>query len=164
MLDATPAQADPGRVTEANPTRPDPEVPERAHRRTFTARYKLDVLAAYDAADPGEKGAILRREGLHSSHVVDWRRARDAGALAALAQPRASHYRRHRSSPAPQRPAPVAQPDRAQPRALSPVEGQAILDALHSDRFVDLAPTEVWACLLYTSDAADEEDSVDLGG
>src|SRR5664280_615225 len=88
MLDATPAQADPGRVTEANPTRPDPEVPERAHRRTFTARYKLDVLAAYDAADPGEKGAILRREGLYSSHVVDWRRARDAGALAALAQPR----------------------------------------------------------------------------
>src|SRR5450759_2470681 len=120
MLDATPAQADPGRVTEANPTRPDPEVPERAHRRTFTARYKLDVLAAYDAADPGEKGAILRREGLYSSHVVDWRRARDAGALAALAQP----------------------------RALSPVECQAILDALHSDRFVDLAPTEVWAILL----------------
>src|SRR5664280_12086 len=88
MLDATPAQADPGRVTEANPTRPDPEVPERAHRRTFTARYKLDVLAAYDAADLGEKGAILRREGLYPSHVVDWRRARDAGALAALAQPR----------------------------------------------------------------------------
>src|SRR5659263_548342 len=65
MLDATPAQADPGRVTEANPTRPDPEVPDRAH-----------------------------------------------------------------------------------PRALSPVECQAILDALHSDRFVDLAPTEVWAILL----------------
>src|SRR5664280_949146 len=42
MLDATPAQDDPGRVTEANPTRPDPEVPERAHRRTFTARYKLE--------------------------------------------------------------------------------------------------------------------------
>ena len=57
VLDATPAQADPGRVTEANPTRPDPEVPERAHRRTLTARYKLDVQAAYDAADPGEKGA-----------------------------------------------------------------------------------------------------------
>ena len=42
----------------------------------------------------------------------------------------------------------MAQPDRAQPRALSPVECQAILDALHSDRFVDLAPTEVWAILL----------------
>jgi len=69
-------------------------------------------------------------------------------ACAAVGRPPASHYRRHRSSPAPQRPAPVAQPDRAQPRALSPVECQAILDALHSDRFVDLAPTEVWAILL----------------
>ena len=48
----------------------------------FTARYKLDVLAAYDAAAQGEKGAILRREGLYSSHIVDWRRARDAGELA----------------------------------------------------------------------------------
>lgn len=70
------------------PERPDPEVPERARRRTFTARYKLNVLAEYDAAEPGEKGAILRREGLYSSHVVDWRRQRDAGALAGLAQPR----------------------------------------------------------------------------
>jgi putative transposase len=69
-------------------------------------------------------------------------------ACAAVGRPQASHYRRHRSSPAPQRPAPVAQPDRAQPRALSSVERQAILDALHSDRFVDLAPTEVWAILL----------------
>ncbi len=67
---------------------PDPEVPERARRRTFTAKYKLEVLAAYDAAGPGEKGAILRREGLYSSHVVEWRRARDAGALAGLARPR----------------------------------------------------------------------------
>src|SRR5664280_2426914 len=58
-------------------------------------------------------------------------------ACAAVGRPPASHYRRHRSSPAPQRPAPVAPPDRAQPRALSPVECQAILDALHSDRFVD---------------------------
>ena len=48
--------------------RPDPEVPERARRRTFTARYKLAVLAEYDAAEPGAKGAILRREGLYSSH------------------------------------------------------------------------------------------------
>lgn len=50
----------------------------------FNAEYKLAVLAEYDAAEPGEKGAILRREGLYSSHVVDWRRARDAGALAGL--------------------------------------------------------------------------------
>jgi hypothetical protein len=68
--------------------RPDPEVPERARRRTFTATYKLKVLAEYDAAADGEKGALLRREGLYSSLIVEWRRARDAGALAALAVPR----------------------------------------------------------------------------
>ena len=73
---------------DALPQRPDPEVPERARRRTFTATYKLEILAAYDAAADGEKGALLRREGLYSSHIVEWRRARDAGALAALAAPR----------------------------------------------------------------------------
>jgi transposase len=57
---------------------------DRPVRRVFTAEYKLAVLAEYDAAEPGEKGAILRREGLYSSHVVDWRRARDIGALAGL--------------------------------------------------------------------------------
>lgn len=63
---------------------------ERPRRRSFTAEYKLQVLAEYDALDePGAKGALLRREGLYSSHLVEWRRARDAGALAGLAgQPR----------------------------------------------------------------------------
>jgi transposase len=56
---------------------------ERPKRRRFTVEYKLEMLAAYDAAEPGEKGALLRREGLYSSHLVEWRRARDAGALAA---------------------------------------------------------------------------------
>ena len=82
------AAADAGVVADGRPADPDPEVPARARRRTFTAKYKLEVLAAYEAAGPGEKGAILRREGLYSSHIVEWRRARDAGALAALAQPR----------------------------------------------------------------------------
>jgi transposase-like protein len=50
----------------------------------FTAQYKLDVVAAYDAAPDGQKGAVLRREGLYSSHIVEWRRARDSGALAGL--------------------------------------------------------------------------------
>jgi hypothetical protein len=68
--------------------RPDPEVPERARRRTFTAQHKLEIVAAYDAAPDGEKGALLRREGLYSSHIVEWRRARDAGALAGLGRPR----------------------------------------------------------------------------
>ena len=62
---------------------------ERPKRRTFSADYKLKIVAEYEAAEPGEKGALLRREGLYSSHVVEWRRARDAGALGGLAaQPR----------------------------------------------------------------------------
>jgi len=55
-------------------------------RRRFTAEYKLAVLAEYDrTTDPGAKGALLRREGLYSSHIVEWRRAREVGALAELA-------------------------------------------------------------------------------
>jgi transposase len=79
---------DPGRVADDATQRPDPEVPERARRRTFTAKYKLEVLAAYDAAPDGEKGAVLRREGLYSSHITEWRKARDVGALAGLTAPR----------------------------------------------------------------------------
>jgi transposase len=78
-LDRVRVTGDPGRVADE---RPDPEVPEKARRRTFTAQYKLDVVAEYDAAPSGEKGAVLRREGLYSSHVIEWRRAGDAGALA----------------------------------------------------------------------------------
>ena len=59
---------------------------ERPRRRSFTAEYKLQILAEYDALDePGAKGALLRREGLYSSHLIEWRRARDAGAAAGLA-------------------------------------------------------------------------------
>jgi transposase-like protein len=64
------------------------EVAARATRRRFTAQYKLDLLREVDAAGPGQCGAILRREGLYSSHLAEWRRARDNGALAALAQKR----------------------------------------------------------------------------
>ncbi len=87
-LDHRLVAADAGQVSDGELGRPDPEVPERARRRSFTAKYKLEILAAYDTAEPGEKGAILRREGLYSSHIVEWRRARDAGALARLARPR----------------------------------------------------------------------------
>ena len=88
VLDPSVVIEDPVLVVDDDVQRPDPEVPERARRRTFTAKYKLEVLAAYDAASDGEKGAVLRREGLYSSHVVEWRRARDVGALAGLTQPR----------------------------------------------------------------------------
>lgn len=67
---------------------PSGEVPERARRRTFTAAYKLAILAEYEAAAPGGRGAVLRREGLYSSHLTEWRKARDVGALAGLAATR----------------------------------------------------------------------------
>jgi hypothetical protein len=56
-LDRELAAADAGVVADGKPADPDPEVPQRARRRSFTAKYKLEVLAAYDAAEPGEKGA-----------------------------------------------------------------------------------------------------------
>ena len=57
-----------------------------ARRRQFTAEYKRKVLAEVEACTkPGEVGALLRREGLYSSHLTEWRRARENGALAGLA-------------------------------------------------------------------------------
>jgi transposase len=53
----------------------------RPSRRVFSTAYKLRIVAEYENAPHGEKGAILRREGLFSSHIVEWTRARDAGAL-----------------------------------------------------------------------------------
>ncbi|WP_326552937.1 hypothetical protein [Micromonospora sp. NBC_01813] len=50
-------------------------------RRVFSPEYKLAMVAEYENAPNGEKGAILRREGLYSSHIVEWARARDAGHL-----------------------------------------------------------------------------------
>ncbi len=57
---------------------------DQPRRRSFTAKYKLDILTEYDAAAPPERGMLLRREGLYSSHVAEWRKARDSGALAGL--------------------------------------------------------------------------------
>jgi transposase len=62
------------------------EVSAKARRRKFTAEYKSKILAEAEACTKqGEIGALLRREGLYSSHLVEWRRARDGGALAGLA-------------------------------------------------------------------------------
>jgi putative transposase len=68
-------------------------------------------------------------------------------ACAAVGRPRASHYRRHRTSPPPPRPEPRPEP-RPQPRALTSAEREQVLDLLHSERFVDLSPAEVHAILL----------------
>ncbi len=62
-----------------------PRLPDRPRRRTFSAEYKLRIVAEYDACvGDGDKGALLRREGLYSSHIVEWRRARDSAAAAGV--------------------------------------------------------------------------------
>jgi transposase-like protein len=79
----TPDAAEPGA---GNANLPDPAVLERPHRRRFTVEYKLRLLREADqAAAAGQLGALLRREGLYSSHLTTWRLQRDQGTLAALA-------------------------------------------------------------------------------
>ena len=57
---------------------------DRPKRRTFTAEFKAAILAEYDAADRSGRGEILRREGLYTSHIIEWRKAAQAGAVGAL--------------------------------------------------------------------------------
>lgn len=57
---------------------------EQPKRRRFTAEYKTAILAEYDSAERTERGLILRREGLYSSHLAEWRKAAEAGAQAGL--------------------------------------------------------------------------------
>src|SRR5665647_522336 len=66
------------------PSAASPELVDRPRRRRFTAADKLRILGEVDRAAPGGAGAILRREGLYSSALTDWRRQRDAGAYEAL--------------------------------------------------------------------------------
>ena len=67
----------------------DPEVPAKAKRRQFTAEYKRRILREAAAASAsGEIGALLRREGLYSSHLITWRRQRERGELAGLSSQR----------------------------------------------------------------------------
>ena len=60
---------------------------DQPRRRSFTAKYKLDILSEYEAADSNARGVLLRREGLYSSHLTEWRKTRDTGALAGLTPP-----------------------------------------------------------------------------
>ena len=77
-----------------------PTLPGKPVRRIFTTEYKLAMIDAYEACTgTGEKGALLRREGLYSSHLVEWRKARDAGALVALG----TQPRKRRGAAAPRR-------------------------------------------------------------
>jgi transposase len=137
----TTADTDAGAVADDDGRRPEPEVPERARRRTFTAQYKQEILAAYEAAPDGEKGAILRREGLYSSLITEWRRARDAGALAGLKQPRGR---------------PGADPRDAQIARLTR-EKARLEQELATSRFVVEVQAELGALLEKLSERADSE-------
>ena len=88
--DAARGGGGPGAATRAaRKSIPDPAVPERPVRRRFTAEYKVRVLSEADrATGRGQLGALLRREGLYSSHLNTWRKQRDEGTLAGLAPKR----------------------------------------------------------------------------
>lgn len=140
VLDRAMVAGDAGRVT-GEQERPDPEVPQKARRRTFTAKYKQEILAAYEAAADGEKGAILRREGLYSSLISEWRRARDAGSLAGPARPRGR---------------PAADPRDAQIARLQK-EKAKLEQELAKARFVVDVQSKLQALLETISESADTE-------
>jgi transposase-like protein len=80
------ARAQAGAVNDS--IHPDPEVPERARGpRQYPAKYKARILEEYERLDKAAKGALLRREGLYSSLISEWRKQRDRGAIAELAKP-----------------------------------------------------------------------------
>ena len=97
---------------------------DRPKRRTFTAEYKAQIVAEYEAADHGERGAILRREGLYSSHITEWRKAAEAGAVSALG-PKAGRDRRDREIDALRRRAEKAEAELARTRAALDILGKA---------------------------------------
>ncbi|MFJ9373417.1 hypothetical protein [Streptomyces sp. NPDC101455] len=80
-------------MASTTPTSSGSDPAPRPKRRTFTAEYKLRMVAEYDAAPPGGKGAVLRRERMYHSHIIEWRQAREAGALGALTDRRTSAVR-----------------------------------------------------------------------
>ena len=116
----------------------DPTLPERPVRRTFSAAYKLATLSEYEAAtEAGAKGAILRREGLYTSHISEWRRARDTGALAGLDQkprPRARSPERRELTRL-QRRAERAEAELAKARLVIDIQGKAseLLERLQAE-------------------------------
>ena len=86
IRDSFDVRAQAGAVKERND--PDPEVPEKARGpRQYSAKYKAEILEEYERLDKAGKGALLRREGLYSSLISEWRKQRDRGAMAELARP-----------------------------------------------------------------------------
>jgi transposase-like protein len=82
--------------TPTNGTR-NPEVTERAARRRHPAEYKARILEQYERLPNGERGALLRREGLYSSHIDAWRKLRNGGGLSALSGKKPGRPRKERN-------------------------------------------------------------------
>ena len=133
-------------------------MPEKPVRRRFDAEFKARILREADQfTQPGQLGALLRREGLYSSHLSVWRKQRDDAALAGLVP------KRRGRKPDPDAPL-VAENQRltrevarlhrrlrrteAPPRALRGDERKRVLDVLHGEAFADKAPAETYAKLL----------------
>lgn len=82
LMTAVSIKADDGAVDDKQQT---PEAPAKPKRRTFTAEYKARILDEYEAlTDVSDRGALLRRESLYSSHIAEWRRVRDAAVMTGL--------------------------------------------------------------------------------
>jgi transposase-like protein len=96
---------------------------DRSKRRTFTAEYKAAILSEYEAADRSERGVILRREGLYSSHIIEWRKAAAAGAASGLG--RKDRNRRDREIEQLRARAEKAEAELAQTRAALDLVGKA---------------------------------------
>jgi transposase len=83
IADTRGPRADDGLVSTSGGPRAD-----QPRRRVFTSEYKLRMVAEYDGlSSRAERGALLRREGLYHSHIIEWRKARDAGTLAPAGEP-----------------------------------------------------------------------------
>lgn len=139
--DSSDARAQAGGGDDTND--PDPEVLERARgQRRCSAKYKVQILDEYERLDKAAKGALLRREGLHTSLISEWRRQRDRGTLEALAKPAGRQ-------PADPRDREVARLRRENERlaaeldrARKVIEVQGKLSALLEDLATDSAPTD----------------------
>jgi transposase-like protein len=103
------------------PVVPPTEVRPKAKRRTFSASYKARILAEADkCTEPGKVGALLRREGLYSSHLTEWRAARKQGELEAL-------------EPKKRGPVPAPQPD-ARDREIEELKRQLAKVTIRAER------------------------------
>ena len=126
--------------------RPDPEVVADARRRSFTGEYKQRILAEADSATalPGGVGALLRREGLYSSHLTTWRRERQAGILKGL-------------TPNKRGPKPKRNPQEEEMQKLRR-ENQRLTEELRKDAIVIDVQKKVGALLGWPLPKADPEE------